>query len=219
MDAECTNLFALMKAEKTRAVKRSTEGEVHDFVDVYARGRRQLRVGTTGADETLGVIYSAAPIFGADRLVVAVDAWHTKRQTNPVTGATWKLGEMGKLVRDDAGLDRGLVDEGIEVMSLDRDGNDALFQMLYDRDRGARTITWSEPEPLELGGGRFLHVAREAFARPTALDIVLEQVGPPPESVDLDALLDKMAVTWALALPHHFRILESPKGPPLGAER
>jgi hypothetical protein len=40
-------------------------------------------------------------------------------------------------------------------------------------------------------------------------------LGPPPEGVSVESLAAKVAVSWVLMLPAHYRIIEGPKGPPL----
>jgi len=63
--------------------------------------------------------------------------------------------------------------------------------------------------------GRFPDAARKGFARPTAREAVSEHLGPPPEDCDLDDLLNRFAVSWVLALPRTWRVIEGPKGRPL----
>ena len=211
-------LAKLIKAEKTRSVREGTNPS--HLVDVYRDGRRILRVGMNEPDDAVTVLYNAPGAMFADRINVAADSWEARTETNPITGKAWVLGDMEQIAQEDLGLHRGILREGIMLMSFTRDGTAWAGRHFYTHDRDANRITW-EPEPVAMNseGGRFPAVAKDGFARPDLLDEMIKIVGVPPSEVDVEALKRKCAVTWVLHLPSdRFRVIEGPKGPPLSPD-
>jgi hypothetical protein len=211
-------LAKLMKVEKTRSVREGTNPS--HLVDVYRDGRRILRVGMGEPDDAVMVLYNAPGAMFADQINVAADSWEARTETNPITGKSWELGDMDQIAREDLGLHRGILREGIMLMSFDRDGEGWAGRHFYTHDRETNRITW-EPEPVSMNaeGGRFPAVAKDGFARPDLLDELVKRLGAPPEGVDVEVLKRKCAVTWVLHLPRdRFKVIEGPKGPPLSPD-
>jgi hypothetical protein len=212
-------LAALMRVEKTRAV-RSADGQVMHHVDAYRKGERVFRVAVPNPEDCLNVLYNAPGAIGVDYLVVGADVWSAKGGGNPITGREWEIGDMDRIAKNDLGLHRGILGEHIGLWGFERGGTTVTAMMGYDHDRSHSRITWSTPEILESSGiGRFPRVAREGFERPDIFALAADLVGPPPEGYDTEHLIRKCAVSWVLAMPKHYRIIESPKGPPLETKR
>jgi hypothetical protein len=209
-------LGRVAKAAKDRAVKR-TNGEAMHLVDVYRASKRLLRVALPTVEDVLGVLHHAPRGLCADSIVCAVDTWESSAPANPITGEEWQFGDMERIVERDLGLRRGLIREGLLLFGFERDGTEHQARWRYTHDREAATITW-EPGGFVAcvgAGGRFPRVAAEGFAQPTVLDEATEIMGPPPEGVDMEKLLRMYVVSWVLACPKDWRVIEGPKGPPL----
>lgn len=217
------SLAAAMKVAKNRSVRGGADP--WHIVDAYRAGRRILRVAVPEPEDCLTVFYNAPGAMSADYIAVAADSWVSTSATNPITGEGWEFGDMQRIVEQDLGLHRGLIEERIMLAGFARDGDSPMGLMRYVSNRAARTITWSPPIVCDrsdgadgIAPGRFPRVAREGFARPDLLAEVVDLIGEPPEGYDVEEMRRRAAVTWVLGLPSEkFRVIEGPKGPPLAS--
>jgi hypothetical protein len=210
----------MARVEKERAVRSSRAGETLHYVEVHRDGRRVLCVGVPDPPDVLGLLNSAPAVMCADSVGIAVDSWGADGPTNPISGKRWELGDMEKIVEQDLGLARGLVREQLTVMGFERGGGEACGQLFYTHDREARTIWWGADafEPGEAIDGRFLLAGRAGFDRPTVIDVATRVLGPPPDDMDLDDLINRSGVSWVLTFPRTWRVVHGPKGPPLNGQ-
>lgn len=207
------SIVSAMRAEKNRAVRKDAFAYHH--IDVYRSGKRILRVAVPEPTDCLDLLCRAPSAMCADYIIVAADSWTADRLDNPINGKEWKLGDMQRIVSEDMGLERGLIREGIMAIGVERGGAVTSVILRYTNDRAKRKIIWDRMEPYETGDGRFPHYATEGFAQPTIVEQALAEVGPPPEGYDMEDLIRKASVTYVLALPDHYRVIEGPKGQPL----
>lgn len=213
MPPTLASLATRMKADKARAVRRGED--VTHIVDVYRNGKRVLRVGVPDAEDILNLLWNAPGAMCADYIATACDAYEGAGATNPINGQPWRLGGMARAVEQDMALERGLVKEQITLVGFERAGATPGTCLPYKHDRGRRRIEWGTPYPYEAAGGRFPLAAADGFARPTLIEEMVRIAGPVPPDYDLNELIRRASVTYALRLPDHWRVIEGPKGPPL----
>jgi hypothetical protein len=205
-----------MKAEKSRSVRKGQPSR--HLVDLYRNGKRILRVGVFDAEDLLEIMWQGPGAMVADQIAIAADAFKSASTVNPITGEPWGPGGMQRAAQEDLALHRGLVDEEIYLACWRRDGTSHIASMPYAHDTKRRRVKWA---PIDTDysrdkvTGRFPHVARDAFAQQTVIDAAIEQLGPPPDDVDLDAVAQQCAVEWVLTLPPSIVVIEGPKGPGL----
>jgi hypothetical protein len=205
-----------MKAEKSRSVRKGQPSR--HLVDLYRNGKRILRVGVFDAEDLLEIMWQGPGAMVADQIAIAADAFKSASTVNPITGEPWGPGGMQRAAQEDLALHRGLVDEEIYLACWRRDGTSHIASMPYTHDTKRRRVKWAPIDThSDMTGmtGRFPHVARDAFAQQTVIDAAIEQLGPPPDDVDLDAVAQQCAVEWVLTLPPSIVVIEGPKGPGL----
>jgi hypothetical protein len=208
-------LARTMKATKVAAVRSGREVD-HLLVDVYRSGKRVMRVAVPTAEDCLVLLTLAPGAVMADYIAMAADVWGSSSGTNPITGRAWELGEMGKVVSEDLGLHRQIIQEKLLVLGFARDGRVYGGTQNYEHDRTRHTITWQDLIPVGRNDGRFPKAALDGFSRRTVLEAVLEVTGGQrPDGFNVEAFAQKCAATWVLQFPGNYRVIEGPKGPPL----
>jgi hypothetical protein len=189
LPTQFADIAAAAQRVKIRAVRRG-ESFPH-LLDVERDGRRLLRVGCCStSDKFLAVIAAAIPVAAADAVTIAMDVWGSPRAvgaaaTNPITGKPWELGDMDRMARMDAGVERGLLVESIHLMRYERSGDWTGGSLAYIHDRDTDALVWGDhtfwngPQVEEQAAtmgmtqtGRFPSVLAKAFAERPAIDIL-----------------------------------------------
>jgi hypothetical protein len=67
-----------------------------------------------------------------DKLVVITDSYHAKVPRNPVTGRSWKPGDLDEVVAEHRGRERGWVTDSLIVIEQERFGSFKLLNQPYD---------------------------------------------------------------------------------------
>lgn len=189
--------FADIAATAQRVkIKSVRQGESFPhLLDIERGGERLLRLGCcASSDKLLAVIAAAIPITSADAVTIAMDVWGSPRAVgaaaiNPITGKPWERGDMDRMARMDAGVERGLLIESIHLMHYERSGDWTGGSIVYTHDRETDLLVWGnhefwngpdvEEKAASLGmaqTGRFPSVLAKAFAERPAIDIL----GRPP---------------------------------------
>ncbi len=136
----------------------------------------------------------AAAAFGAHELVLVSDTYQATGpdRLNPLTGKTWRPGEMQDIADNHDGIARGLVHEALMVYICGPAQPDRMICLPYTRRDDK--VDWGEPEDLTDGknGREELHSRfSDLFAR-----ITPDMKVPDPIAA---LLMSKMDATVALA--------------------
>lgn len=229
------DLAAYARRAKERAVRTGHNGgEMTSVVDFERAGQRICRIATAKVDpdEVLTLVWNGVPVTAADAVTCAMDAYGSPRRANPVTGKQWEFGDMDSIANHDAGIERGLLYEGIAINRFERAGpREGLTGTLDYTRRGPRRdrIEWTdhnwvanaEIEDMAAGtdhnSGRFPRVAREAFERTTLMAMAVEAYGgvvPAGESAAKSQRCVDVSFCL-LAAAQGAQVIEGAKGRPL----
>lgn len=223
---ELRDLYAYLRRRKATEVRRRAEG-LPVLIDVERDGRRLARLEAPSPEAALDVIARAPAALDAEALGVAFDAWMSTSPTNPVKGRDWNHGDMDEIANLDAGLERGLLREALNVNRItraERRWTGVTLQYTHDRDRAR--LTWGGVIKGEYRDdpagpiGRFPRVALEAFARPAFADEVARFApdlgGPDEVAAQFKRHRRRLDVTAVRMLARWARVIEGPDGPGLG---
>jgi hypothetical protein len=225
---ELRDLYRYTRRRKAVEVHRGAEA-MPVIVDLERNGARVVRLEAPSPEDALEVMGRGPMALDADALAVGFDAWRSRSPTNPVKGRRWDFGDMDEIAALDAGLERGLLAEGLHINRItraERRWTGVLVDYVHDRAQGR--LTWAGVEVVEYRDnrdegpvGRFARVALEAFDRQPFAELVTAQAeaeGAPAGFVDamFGEHRRRVDVTAVRLLAQYARVIEGPDGPGLG---
>jgi len=128
--------------------------------------------------------------FGADSIMITSDTWGAHTLFNPLTGRSWRPGEMAEVAEKHDGLARGLVHEALILTVISRNRPQAMRQIPYKRAADGKSVIWLDDDGAEpsawvaLSVGRFAHVLD--VKEWTDLSRLKRKLGREPSRAEMD---------------------------------
>lgn len=186
---ELAQIAELARRNKAAAHRKGDpDATIWHLVDFERDGKRVMRVSCCDAEDMYYAVTEGVPALAADAVCLAVDVWSMQSGSptdprNPVSGQPLRLGDMDEIAKEDLGVERGLMQELLQFVRVDRSGTWRIVSLPYENDRAARRIKWGEAEEMDVGAARKLAAQRghgmrmvdlidEAFAAPTAASVL-----------------------------------------------
>jgi hypothetical protein len=115
---------------------------------VAIRGTEEVSIvippeGDGGVISSVAIVMAAG--FRADRLLIVSDSYVSLSPKNPLTGDDWRSGELEKVVREDAGIERGWVSEVLTLALVARDKAVQPVLRVFPYVRRGSVVEWGNP--------------------------------------------------------------------------
>ncbi len=194
------------KNEVVAEARRGSNTDLQPTIDVWRDGRFLAGIvcRDVDRDQALQAVTIAVPGFGADAVILSLDAHMTSSPTNPKTGEPWGPNEMQGLCNDEGACDSGLITDCMMIQEVGRDGTWAMLTLPYHTHASARTIAWypevqrmeSTVEGQEIEG-YVADVVRHAFETPDIFQIAAQEKIPGSDAPEARLYFD-IAIVKAL---------------------
>jgi hypothetical protein len=202
---------------KGRLHRREPNATIPTVIEFHRQGKLIIRA-YGDIEGVLMAIGAGVPGLAADSVLLVSDSYAysgASNAINPITGKHWEIGDMERMAREDAAVERGLLTELLIAHYEARPGDTWQGSLPYKLK--GRRLVWDEMQIGELGevNHELRAVARipsrldAAWKYPLAIDDPLVASFGRPQA-DLDATIAHFMADY-----FDLRIYSGPKGKPI----